>query len=94
MIGQTAFDPKAFGKPNPAWTKKRTKVDRDLERLADHICTRTPPHSYRTEIDLYEMIVRRNQYAIANWDHGYKVLTDRVHKRLIERDGSLWIACK
>lgn len=42
---QTAFDPKAFGKPNPAWTKKRTKVDRDLERLADHICTRTPPHS-------------------------------------------------
>jgi hypothetical protein len=92
MAGQTAFDPKAFGRPNPAWIKKRTRVDGDLERLADHICTRTPPHSYKTEIDLYEMIVRRNHDAIRNWEGGYKALTDRVRNRLIERDGSLWIA--
>jgi hypothetical protein len=89
MASQTAFDPKAFGRPNPEWTKKRTKVDSDLERLADHICTRTPPRSYKDEIALFEMIVRRNQDAIRNWEGGYHVLTARVKKRLIERDGSL-----
>lgn len=89
MTGETAFDPNAFGRANPGWTKKRTKTHADLERLADHICTRTPPHSYRTELNLYERIVRRNQSAIGNWDRGYQALTDQVRQRLIERDGSL-----
>lgn len=90
MTRQTEYDPKAFGTPNPAWTKKRLRTHAELERLADHICTRTPPHSYRNDrLRLYEIIVRRNQDAICFWDNGYEALTDQVCKRLIARDGSL-----
>lgn len=90
MAQDIDFAPKAFGTPNPDWTKKRVRTHAALERLADHICTRTPPLSYKNDrLRLYETIVRRNQDAIGFWDNGYEALTDQVSKRLIARDGSL-----
>ncbi|MGO4741758.1 hypothetical protein AB4099_35050 [Bosea sp. 2KB_26] len=89
MAGQTAFDAKALSTPNPEWTKRRTKTRRDIERLADHICTRTPPLSYGNLTRVYIQMVRRNYDALGTWLGGYEALTEMVAQRLIQRDGSL-----
>ncbi|MEM8575548.1 MAG: hypothetical protein AAGF48_13035 [Pseudomonadota bacterium] len=86
-----AFDPSAHGTPNPAWTKERLgrRTSNSFDRLAQHICSRTPPGSYGSKTALFMEIVCRNQSAIGSWDRGYEILTDKVAALLIQRDGEL-----
>ena len=83
----TAFNPSAYGKPNPEWTKRKLGRGNTLNALADHICTRTPPFAFDYKASLFITIVRRNQRAIGGWHQGYEILTDKVWSRLVERDG-------
>lgn len=82
----TQFNEAEYNTPNPAWTKEKCKNKFDLQKLADHICTRTPPKSYASKTALYTAIVQRNQKALGSWGKGYLILTGMVEERLTARD--------
>lgn len=91
-IKEIMFNEDTYGTPNPDWTKSKVgKFGNNIEKLAKHICTRTPPGQMLTKTNVFICIVNRNQKALGTWSNGYKILTDRVWELLnLRGDNTLW----
>ncbi len=82
--------PETVGTPNPYWTKFRVgKGGNTIDRLANHICSRTKPFSFGNVTNVFMSVINRNHYALGSWAKGYELLTDKVVKKLRYRDGKL-----
>lgn len=93
MRGTIKLDPPAFseeahGTKNPDWTKKVCQTKFDVQRLAKHIVSRTPPKSYKSKNTLYWMLMDRN-HKVCKFQPFQKHLYDCVRNMLHRRDGGL-----